>query len=131
MEIELVEIQTFIKKYPPFNLLPEDAIIKAVHNIEISYFRANSSVLELGEIIDKFYLVRSGEIAISRRNGDLYDKLDEGGFFGQLGLLMRGVVRFPAKTTQDTLLYCLPQTIFDEFYDKLMLDQNIPFRYEL
>ncbi len=118
MEIALLERLTFLNRYPPFNLLPEDAIIKAVNDIEISYFRANSSVLEFGSKIDKFYIIRSGEIAIFRRNGDLYDKLDEGGFFGQFGLQVRGIVRFPAKATKDTLLYCIPVTLFDEFYDE-------------
>ena len=118
MEIALAERLTFLNQYPPFNLLPEEAIIKAAHNIEISYFRAHSSVLEFGSKIDKFYIIRSGEITIFRRNGDLYDKLDEGGFFGQYGLQARGLVRFPAKTTQDTLLYYIPAALFNEFYDE-------------
>ena len=98
--------------------MSEDDLIKTTNNIEISYFRADATVLKLGESIDKFYIVRSGEVAIFRRNGELYDKLTEGGIFGQLALLVKNVVRFPAETTQDTLVYSIPSSLFHELYDQ-------------
>ena len=117
MEIELVDIQNFLSQHPPFNLLSEDDLLRVTTSIEISYFRADSTILNLGDKIDSFYVVRSGEVAILRRNGELYDKLSEGGIFGQLALLVKNIVRFPAKTTQDTLVYSIPSSLFYDLYD--------------
>lgn len=117
MEIELVDIQNFLSQHPPFNLLSEEDLLKVTTSIEISYFRADSTILTLGEQIDNFYVIRSGEVAIFRRNGELYDKLTEGGIFGQLALLVRNIVRFPATTTQDTLVYSIPSALFHDLYD--------------
>ena len=117
MEIELVDIQNFLSQHPPFNLLSEEDLLKVTTSIEIAYFRADSTILSLGEKTDNFYVIRSGEVAIFRRNGELYDKLTEGGIFGQLALLVRNIVRFPATTTQDTLVYSIPSALFHDLYD--------------
>ncbi|MDK9759465.1 CBS domain-containing protein, partial [Vibrio sp. D173a] len=49
--------------------------------------------------------------------GELYNRLDEGDLFGQMGLLTNNKVRFPVKAIEDTLLYCIPESIFQELYD--------------
>lgn len=118
MEVELLEIKDFISQYPPFDELPEDALIELTRSIEISYFRADSSIVELSEKINELYMVRSGVVEIYRRNGDLYNRLDQGQLFGQMGLLTNNKVRFPAKSLKDTLLYCIPEEIFHQFCER-------------
>ena len=78
MEVELLEIQDFIRQYPPFDQLPEEAVLEVAQNIEISYYRADSSIVELNDKIHELYMVRSGVVEIYRRNGDLYNRLDQG-----------------------------------------------------
>ncbi|GAM63140.1 signal-transduction protein [Vibrio ishigakensis] len=73
--------------------------------------------MQLGETIEEFYVIRSGVIEISRRNGQLYNRLDEGAVFGQMALLSSGRVLFPAKAIEDSLLYCIPSEIFQNLYD--------------
>ena len=70
MEVELLEIQHFLSQYPPFNLLPEEAIKEAAQSVEISYYRAESMVIGFGDEIKDLYMVRSGIIEVYRRNGD-------------------------------------------------------------
>lgn len=117
MEVELLEIQQFLAQYPPFNALPEEVLAEVTHNTEISYVREGKSVVQLGETIEEFYVIRSGVIEISRRNGQLYNRLDEGAVFGQMALLSSGRVLFPAKAIEDSLLYCIPSEIFQNLYD--------------
>jgi CBS domain-containing protein len=62
-------------------------------------------------------MVRSGVVEVYRRKGELYNRLDEGDLFGQMGLLTNNKVRFPVKAIEDTLLYCIPGDIFQELYD--------------
>ena len=117
MEAELLEIYNFLAKYPPFNELPEETLTKVTENIEISYYRQDTPVIHFGDQIHDLYMVRSGVVEVYRRKGELYNRLDEGDLFGQMGLLTNNKVRFPVKAIEDSLLYCIPQDIFQELYD--------------
>lgn len=118
MEVELLEIQEFIRQYPPFDQLPDDALAEVTKSIEISYFRADSVIVETNDKISELYMVRSGVVEIYRRNGALYNRLDQGKLFGQMGLLTNNKIRFPAKSLKDTLLYCIPEYIFHDFCER-------------
>ena len=118
MEIELLEIKNFISQYQPFDQLPEEALLEVVKSIEISYFRADSMIIEYGHKIHDLYFIRSGVVEIYRRKGELYNRLDQGEIFGQMGLLANNKVRLPAKAVKDTLLYCIPEAIFHDFCER-------------
>ncbi|NOH83990.1 cyclic nucleotide-binding/CBS domain-containing protein [Vibrio sp. 03-59-1] len=117
MEAELLEIQNFLAQYPPFNELPEDVLTKVTQNVEISYYRQDTPIIHLGDHINDLYIVRSGVVEVYRRKGELYNRLDQGDLFGQMGLLTNNKVRFPVKAIEDTLVYCLSEEIFQELYD--------------
>lgn len=74
MEAELLEIYNFLAKYPPFNELPEETLIKVTENIEISYYRQDTPIIHLGDQIDDLYMVRSGVVEVYRRKGELYNR---------------------------------------------------------
>ncbi|GIU02669.1 DUF294 nucleotidyltransferase-like domain-containing protein [Shewanella sp. KT0246] len=118
MEVELLEIRNFIRQYPPFDLLPEKALIEVSKSIEISYYRADSMVIDFEDNIHDLYMIRSGDVEIYRRSGELYNRLDQGELFGQMGLLTNNKVRYPAKALKDTLLYCIPEKLFDAFCER-------------
>ncbi|MEZ9515690.1 DUF294 nucleotidyltransferase-like domain-containing protein [Vibrio splendidus] len=117
MDAELLEIQNFLAQYPPFTELPEEMLAKVTSSVEISYYRQDTPIIHFGDQIHDLYIVRSGEVEVYRRKGELYNRLDEGHVFGQMGLLTNNKVRFPVKATEDTLLYCIPEPIFQELYD--------------
>ncbi|MGO1329568.1 MAG: DUF294 nucleotidyltransferase-like domain-containing protein, partial [Idiomarina loihiensis] len=52
------------------------------------------------------------------RNGDLFNRLSEGGFFGEAGLLRKGKVRYPVKALEDTLIYFIPGSLFNRLFDE-------------
>jgi CBS domain-containing protein len=112
MEVELLEIQDFIRQYPPFDELPENALQEVAKSVEISYCRADTNIIAFKDDIHELYMIRSGVVEIYRRNGQLHNRLDQGELFGQMGLLTSNKVRFPAKSIKDTLLYCIPDTVF-------------------
>ncbi|KJF95578.1 cyclic nucleotide-binding protein [Photobacterium angustum] len=118
MEAEQIEILNFISQYPPFDTLPEEQLHQLALEIEVAYYRANTMILNTGDRIHDLYLIRSGAVEIYRRKGELYNRLDEGDIFGQMGLLMNNRVRMPAKALEDTLLYCIPNALFIELCDK-------------
>lgn len=118
MEIEQIEVLAFLKQHPPFNELPEEVLSWVATQVEISYYKAGSQILAFEQAIDALHLVRSGAVEVFRRNGDLYNRLSEGGLFGQFGLLRHGKVRFPAQALEDTLVYLIPVTVFNQLFDE-------------
>ncbi len=118
MEVEQIEILNFISQYPPFDLLPEEQLNELALEIEVAYHRADSMILNLGDSINDLFLIRSGAVEVYRRKGELYNRLDEGDIFGQMGLLMNNRVRMPAKALEDTLLYCIPGSLFTKLCDE-------------
>ncbi|MCR9986185.1 MULTISPECIES: DUF294 nucleotidyltransferase-like domain-containing protein [Vibrio diabolicus subgroup] len=118
MEAEQLEVLNFISQHPPFDDLPEEQLKKIALNAEVAYFRQGTEILNFGDTIRDLYMVRSGAVEIYRRKGELYNRIDAGGLFGQMGLLMNNRVRMPAKAIEDTLVYCIPEGIFNELCDE-------------
>jgi len=112
MAIEIQDIRAFVSAHEPFENLPEDVIDELCSVVEISYFRAQSQILHLGDAIDALHLIRSGAVEVSRRTGELFNRLEPGQVFGQLGILMNGQVRYPARALEDTLIYLIPADVF-------------------
>ncbi|MGF1729292.1 DUF294 nucleotidyltransferase-like domain-containing protein [Photobacterium kasasachensis] len=118
MEAEQLEILSFISQFPPFDNLPEEKQQQVALQIEVSYYRADTMIFNLGDEIHDLFLIRSGAVEIYRRKGELYNRIDEGDLFGQMGLLMNNRVRMPAKAIEDTLVYCIPEDMFNSLYDE-------------
>lgn len=130
MQAEQVEVSSFLSRFRPFDELPVDARDVLAQSIEIAYFRAGTEIVRFRDTIEDLYVVRSGSVEVFRRNGELHNRLAEGGIFGQMGLLMNGKVRFPVKALDDTLVYCIPDELFkhycteyDDFADYFEVDE--------
>ncbi|EGU33258.1 hypothetical protein VIBRN418_05216 [Vibrio sp. N418] len=117
MEAELLEIKHFLAQHPPFDELEDDVLSYICRHVEIAYYREDTPIIHFGDHIHDLYMVRSGIVEVYRRKGELYNRLDEGALFGQMGLLTNNKVRFPAKAIKDTLIYCIPEAVFQELYD--------------
>lgn len=117
MTVELADIERAVVEHQPFCWLPEEAVTKLVRAIEVSYTQAGEQVLAFGDAISHLYFVRSGEVEVFRRNGQLFNRLSEGYMFGQMGLFMQGRARFSVNTISDSLFYLIPAPIFIEFCD--------------
>ncbi|GAK84862.1 predicted signal-transduction protein containing cAMP-binding and CBS domains [Vibrio ponticus] len=118
MEAEQLEIKSFLAQHPPFDELEENVLNRIATSVEVAYYREGSDIINFGDQIHDLYMVRSGVVEIYRRNGELYNRLDAGALFGQMGLLTHNKVRFPARSVRDTLLYCIPEKIFLELYEE-------------
>jgi CBS domain-containing protein len=118
MQAEHVDIAAFLSEHAPFDELPDNALNTLSSEIEVAYYRSGSPILNFGDDISDLYVVRSGSVEIYRRDGDLYNRLTLGGIFGQMGLLMNRKVRYPAKALEDTLVYCINVSVFNQYCDK-------------
>ena len=118
MSIEIQDIITFVSAYEPFDSLSEEELASLCGEIEVSYFQKESQILEHGASIDALYMIRSGSVEIFRRTGELHNRLEPGDVFGQMGILLNGHVRYPARALEDTLIYRISAKKFLEMCEK-------------
>ena len=117
MQDEQLEILDFLRRYPPFSELPEETLYRVATSVDVRYFKAGSQIVEFGQEALNWFVVRSGAVEVFRRDGTLYNRLTEGGYFGEFGLLHRKKVRFPVSALEDTLLYLIPEPVFGELFE--------------
>jgi len=124
MSIEIQDVITFVSAHEPFDSLPVEEIAALCGQIEVSYYQAESQILNHGASIDALYMIRSGSVEVFRRTGELYNRLESGDVFGQMGILLNGHVRYPVRALEDTLIYRIPSEkflalcdLFDDFGD--------------
>ncbi|MFN2338256.1 MAG: cyclic nucleotide-binding domain-containing protein, partial [Gammaproteobacteria bacterium] len=107
MEAEVREIRDHMGRFPPFDRLGDERLDELAASVEITYFKAGTTLFEQGDPIHALSYIRSGAVEVYRHNGELYNRLGEGDIFGQFGLLRNRRVRFPVKAIEDTLLYLI------------------------
>lgn len=112
MQAEHQDIVQQLQRGAPFNALDEAQLEQLAQQIEIRYAPAKNTVVNVGDPIEHLYYIRSGSVELKRRDGRLYNRLEELDVFGQLGLLLDGRNRFQVQTREDTLLYLIPAEVF-------------------
>lgn len=118
MDVELLEIRQHMGRFPPFDGLSDDLLDAIAEKVEVSYFKTGSNILELNDTLDDLCYIRSGAVEVYRSRGELYNRLGEGDIFGQFSLLRNHKVRFPAQAIEDTLLYFIPNAVFQRLCEE-------------
>lgn len=117
MQDEQIEILVFLQRHVLFKDLPEAVQRTVAAATDVRYCKAGMQIVAFGDPALVLHLVRSGVVEVFHRDGSLYDRMNEGGYFGEFGLLHRKTVRFPARALEDSLLYLVPEPVFTELFD--------------
>ncbi|WP_346796083.1 DUF294 nucleotidyltransferase-like domain-containing protein [Halomonas sp. Bachu 37] len=118
METELLEIYEHLGKHPPFDTLSDDLLELIASRVEVSYFKAGTPILELDQPLGHLHYIRSGAVEVYRSGGELYNRLGEGDIFGHFSLLRNHKARFPATAIEDTLIYFVPDEVFQQLCEE-------------
>ncbi|MDX1668394.1 MAG: cyclic nucleotide-binding domain-containing protein, partial [Limnobacter sp.] len=118
MQAEQQDISAFLTNTAPFSYLKESLLGEVLDQLEIRYFKSGSPILNLDQPANYWYVIRKGAVEVFRRDGELYNRLGVGGYFGEFGLLMGKKVRFPVKAIEDTLCYVLPADTFTKLFNQ-------------
>ncbi|MCO4321702.1 DUF294 nucleotidyltransferase-like domain-containing protein [Aliidiomarina quisquiliarum] len=118
MQAEHLEVLDFLRPYPPFRELPDEELERLAAVVEVGYFKHGSQILEYNQHVKDLHVVRSGAVEVLTRTGELHNRLSEGGFFGEGGLLRNGRVRYPVTALEDSLIYFIPGKEFSRLYDE-------------
>ncbi|HSH57918.1 MAG TPA: DUF294 nucleotidyltransferase-like domain-containing protein [Halomonas sp.] len=118
MEVEWLEIRQHMGQFPPFDALSDELLDEIASQVEVAYFQAGSDILVFDEEIRELGYVRSGALEVYRRNGSLHNRLGEGDIFGHFSLLRNYRVRFPARALEDSLIYFIPDAVFQRLCEQ-------------
>ncbi len=106
-----MDISTFLKRYPPFDVLDVEGLEGVVRHTQIEFFPEGAIVLtQAGEPAHFFYIVRTGAVELIDE-GRVIDLLGEGEVFGHSSLLSGMGPTFTVRAHEDTLCYLIDQDV--------------------
>ncbi|WP_295408314.1 putative nucleotidyltransferase substrate binding domain-containing protein [uncultured Thiocystis sp.] len=108
MDIELIEIQEFLTKHPPFDQLPEDTLARLPKRLSIRYLRRGSPFPPDDADQPYLYLLRKGAVELRDPQGELVGKLAEGDLCEMPCHQPSQEAGDQGSTVEDTLVYALP-----------------------
>jgi CBS domain-containing protein len=117
MQADQSEVLDFFRRHLPFSDLPDSVLSDVANSVEVAYYRAQSAILKLGQNNNQWFVIRSGAIEVFRRDGQLYNRLGVGDFFGEQSLMLKRPVRFPVTAFEDTLVYIIGEQTFNYLFD--------------
>ena len=110
------EAANFLQSIPPFDSLTQQQLLFCASKVVSTYHRSRSNKNHLEKILDyqnpSLFVVRAGVFDVRTAEGDLIDRVSEGGFFGFISLLTGKNTDHQLHVVEDGLLYKLDQTWF-------------------
>ncbi|AUH63274.1 DUF294 nucleotidyltransferase-like domain-containing protein [Paracoccus zhejiangensis] len=101
----------FIASVHPYDSLSQDELARAASSFSRRQMPAGAVVYEYGDLLPGIWLIESGRVAVSDRNGDSVSELGPRNSFGERGLLREGSAVTTARVTEDAVLWMLPREV--------------------
>ncbi|MBA4489757.1 DUF294 nucleotidyltransferase-like domain-containing protein [Paracoccus sp. S1E-3] len=103
---------TLISTLHPYDSLPEDERARVARSFTRSDLAEGQIVYALGQKLDGLYLVETGAVEITDRNGVLVSVLERGNSFGKRGLMADGRAVTTARMARAGAVLMLPVAEF-------------------
>ena len=106
-----------LQAMPLFSGLPEEALSAIAKRLLLQHVPAGEFVFQMGGPGDALYLVETGQVELTtegRQGKEPLARLGPGGFFGEMALLTGKTRSATARALQDTNLWVLYRTDFDD-----------------
>ena len=114
---------TFLSRQHPYDALPSAVVQDIAGQVEKVSLSEGQPIYRLGERLDGLYIIQSGLVSVRDETGTQISLLERGNSFAERGLLADGLAVTSATAVADTLLICLPASLFD-----LLRREQPPFR---
>jgi CRP/FNR family transcriptional regulator len=105
----------FLKKIPLFRELSDRSLAKLALIIFKRNYLAGEKIYEIDNEANVLYLVKSGQINLSRRNTNKF--VEKEGFFGEMSLLENAKHTFLATASKDSELYLIYRAKFEDMIE--------------
>lgn len=112
MGADIQPIIAFLEGVHPYDNLPRDELVRVAGSFSRRELAAKTPVYAYGDELEGLFLIKSGGVEITDRNGALVSILGPRNSFGERGLMRDGLALTAARTTEDTVLLVLPKPEF-------------------
>ncbi|MCK0110868.1 DUF294 nucleotidyltransferase-like domain-containing protein [Ornithinimicrobium sp. F0845] len=112
MDGELTEVAEFLAGHAPFRELSRPLLSALIRRSSVRYVRRGTRILSVGESHEVMYVLRSGAVDITDREGGLVERSDPGTSFGMSPLVERAPSRYDFTALEDSLLLVVPEDAF-------------------
>ncbi|CAM3074842.1 DUF294 domain-containing protein [Paracoccus nototheniae] len=102
-------IVDFIATVHPYDSLTRDELARVADFFSRRPFAPGDLIYEFGDRLPGLYLIESGHVAVTDRNGDSVSQLGPRNSFGERGLLRDGVAVTTARAMDDAVILMLPR----------------------
>lgn len=99
----------FIATVHPYDSLPRDEQARVAGFFSRRTYAAGSRIYQFGDLLPGLYLIRSGRVQVTDRNGDSVSELGLRNSFGERGLLRDGTAVTSARAVEDSEILMLPR----------------------
>ncbi|AUH34146.1 DUF294 nucleotidyltransferase-like domain-containing protein [Paracoccus tegillarcae] len=99
----------FLSSVHPYDSLPQDELARVANSFSRREIPSGTVVYQYGDPLAGVWLIESGRVAVSDRNGDSVSELGPRNSFGERGLLRDGVAVTTARIIEDAVLWMLPR----------------------
>lgn len=107
------DAERFLGEIAPFKGLPPSILSKVVDSIKVKIYPKNEIIYQEKKLLNELYIIRKGRV-ILEKEGNIIDQLIEGDSFGYISLLTKNPVDHLARALDDTILFLLPEDVFQE-----------------
>lgn len=124
---ETAIVSQMLLKCEVFQHMTPRGLAEMADHLQCETVPAQQTVIREGEAGDKFYLIRTGRVAVRRSpQAAPVAILEEGDFFGEMALLTGQPRNATVETLEETVLYTLSQERFRQ-----AIDQQASFEAEI
>nr|WP_111297969.1 putative nucleotidyltransferase substrate binding domain-containing protein [Paracoccus saliphilus] len=102
-------IVDFIATVHPYDSLKRDELARVAGSFSRREFAPGELIYQFGDRLPGLYLIESGQITVTDRNGDSVSQLGPRNSFGERGLLRDGVAVTSARALEGAVVLMLPR----------------------
>jgi CBS domain-containing protein len=112
-EVSALDPVAYVRRVPPFDLLPEPLFLEAAAGLEIALFPKGTRLASAGgRPLEHLYVIRRGAVRLEE-GGLVLQVLEEAEVFGYTSLIS-GKASLDVVVEEDLLAYCLPAAEFEK-----------------
>ncbi len=108
----------FLEATHPYDSLPRNELARVAGSFSRKSWQAGETVYQFGQPLDGIFLIESGSVEITDRNGALVSALGRGNSFGERGLMRDGLAATSAKVVEPGVILMLPAAEFRRLMDR-------------
>ncbi len=117
------DLASFLASVHPYDNLPQDELARVAASFGRRTIAAGDVIYEHGEPLGGLFLIVSGGVEITDRNGAIVSLLGPRNSFGERGLMKDGLAATTARAAEDSTLLMLPAAAF-----RRLMAEQAPFK---